>query len=97
MKDLLDRLTTNRFKAALGGVFVTAIIQSASVMTVLVIGFTSTSLMTLSQSVDAIQGANISTTVTAQIIAFKVSNYALLLVPIGFGLAFLARWDRVRK
>ena len=75
MKDLLARLTTNRFSAALAGAFVTAVIQSSSVTTVLVVGFISAGLMSLGQSVGVIMGANIGTTITAQIIAFKVTWY----------------------
>ncbi len=96
MKRLLARLTTNRFKAAFAGAFVTAVIQSSSVTTVLVVGFVSAGLMTLQQSVGVIMGANVGTTITAQIIAFKVSRYALLLIALGFGLQFLARRDRLR-
>lgn len=97
MQRLLARLTTNRFKAAFAGAFVTAVIQSSSVTTVLVVGFISAGLMTLTQSVGIIMGANVGTTVTAQIIAFKVSRYALLLIAVGFGLQFLAKRDRLRQ
>ena len=84
MKSLLAKLTTNRFSAAFAGAFVTAIIQSSSVTTVLVVGFISAGLMSLAQSVGVIMGANIGTTITAQIIAFKVTQYALVLIFIGF-------------
>jgi phosphate:Na+ symporter len=96
MKRVLARLTTNRFKAAFAGAFVTAVIQSSSVTTVLVVGFASAGLMTLGPSIGVIMGANIGTTVTAQIIAFKVTKYALVLVAIGFGLLFMGKSDRVR-
>ena len=64
MQRILARLTSNRFGAALAGAFVTAVIQSSSVTTVLVVGFVSAGLMSLSQSVGVILGANIGTTVT---------------------------------
>ncbi len=96
MKRLLARLTTNRFRAVFAGVFVTAVIQSSSVTTVLVVGFVSAGLLTLPQSIGIIMGAGIGTTITAQIIAFKVTQYALVLVAIGFGLQFLARRKRVQ-
>ena len=78
MKDILARFTTNRVNAALTGGLVTAVIQSSSVTTVLVVGFVSAGLMTLTQSVGVIMGANVGTTITAQIVAFKVEKAALL-------------------
>ena len=66
MKIILARLTSNRIMGALTGAFVTAVIQSSSVTTVLVVGFISAGLMTLSQSIAVIMGANIGTTITAR-------------------------------
>lgn len=97
MKRLLARFTTNRFKAALSGAFVTAVVQSSSVTTVLVIGFISAGLMSLSQSIGFIMGANIGSTVTAQIIAFKVTQYALIPVAIGFAMSFISKKEKVRQ
>ena len=97
MKSILAGLTSNRFTGALTGAFVTAIIQSSSVTTVLVVGFISAGLMTLTQSIGVIMGANIGTTITAQIIAFKVTRYALLLVAVGFGMLFLGRKEKIRQ
>ncbi len=97
MRSLLAGLTRNRFLALFTGAFVTAVIQSSSVTTVLVVGFISAGLMSLSQSVGVILGANIGTTITAQVIAFKVTHYALLLIALGFGANFLGRSERVRQ
>jgi phosphate:Na+ symporter len=97
MRKTLNRLATNRFTAALSGAFVTSVIQSSSVTTVLVVGFVSASLMTLSQSIGIIMGANVGTTITAQIIAFKVTKYALVLVAVGFGLMFTQKRDRTQR
>ena len=97
MKSVLGQLTTNRFKAASAGAFITAVIQSSSVTTVLVVGFITAGLMTLSQSVGVIMGANIGTTITAQLIAFKVTKIALLLVTIGFAVLFTARRQRTKQ
>ncbi|MGW8264961.1 MAG: Na/Pi cotransporter family protein [Longimicrobiales bacterium] len=97
MKDILSRLTTNRFTAVLTGAFVTAVVQSSSVTTVLVVGFVTANLMTLAQSVGVIMGANIGTTLTAQIIAFNVSRYSLLLVTLGFLVSFAGRREKTRK
>jgi len=96
MKALLATLTTNRFYAAFAGAFVTAIIQSSSVTTVLVVGFISAGLMSLSQSMGVIMGANIGTTITAQIIAFKITHYALVLVAIGFVMQFSSKRERIQ-
>jgi phosphate:Na+ symporter len=91
MSKVLARLTKNRFTAAITGAFVTAVIQSSSVTTVLVVGFISAGLMSLQQSVGVIMGANVGTTITAQIIAFKVTQYALALVTVGFAAMFMAQ------
>jgi hypothetical protein len=79
----LARLTANRFTAAIAGTIVTAVIHSSSVTTVLVVGFISAGLLNLSQSVGVIIGANIGTTITAQIIAFKIYKYGLLMIALG--------------
>lgn len=97
MKKLLARLTTNRFKAVLAGGLVTSVIQSSSVTTVLTVGFVSAGLMSLEQSIGIIMGAEIGTTITAQIIAFKVTHYALAIVAIGFVLQFFFKSERVRQ
>lgn len=97
MKDILSRLTTNRFTSVLTGAFVTAVVQSSSVTTVLVVGFVTANLMTMAQSIGVIMGANVGTTVTAQIIAFNVSKYSLLLVTLGFTVYFLGRREKSKK
>lgn len=96
MKAILSRLTTNRFTAVLSGALVTAVIQSSSITTVLVVGFISAGLMTMVQSIGVIMGANIGTTFTAQIIAFDVAEYALLLVAVGFAVVFVGRRKRTK-
>lgn len=96
LKDILSRLTTNRFRGAFTGALVTAVIQSSSVTTVLVVGFISAGLLTLTQSVGIIIGAKIGTTVTAQIIAFQVTQYALLMIAAGFSLLFFTRREQAR-
>ncbi len=96
MKQILSRLTKNRVTAVLTGALVTAVIQSSSVTTVLVVGFVTAGLMTMVQSIGVIMGANIGTTITAQIIAFRVTEYALLLVALGFAVVFLGRRERIR-
>lgn len=90
MKDILGKLTRNRFVGVGIGAMVTAIIQSSSVTTVILVGFISAGLMSMSQSVAVILGANIGTTITAQILAFKVTKLALPIIAIGFTIAFTA-------
>lgn len=97
MKDILARLTKNRVTAAITGAFVTAVIQSSSVTTVLVVGFISAGVMTMTQSIGIIMGANVGTTITAQIVAFKVTEVALLMVAVGFGMLFFSNGDRFRQ
>ncbi len=97
MKDLLSKLTKNRFSAAITGAVVTAVIQSSSVTTVLVVGFVSAGLMTMVQSIGVIMGANVGTTITAQIVAFKVEKAALLMIAVGFAMLFLSKKDRVQQ
>lgn len=97
MKLILEKLTTNRFMGAATGAFVTAVIQSSSVTTVLVVGFISAGLMSMSQSISVIMGANIGTTITAQIIAFKVTKAALAMIAIGFAMNAASKHERTRQ
>ena len=97
MKLILARLTTNRFTGAITGALVTAIIQSSSVTTVLVVGFITAGLMSMSQSIGVIMGANIGTTITAQIIAFKVTKAALLMIAVGFGMLFFSKQEKIKQ
>jgi phosphate:Na+ symporter len=96
LKDVLAGLTRNRFLGAITGAFVTAVLNSSSVTTVLVVGFISAGFMTLTQSVGIIMGANIGSTFTAQIVAFNVTQYSLLLVALGFFMLFTAKTERIR-
>lgn len=97
MRQVLARLTSNRFAGVATGATATAILQSSSLTTVLVVGFVAGGLMTLPQSVGVILGANLGSTITAQVIAFKVTQYALLLVAIGVALPALLRRDEARQ
>ena len=97
MKTILAKLTSNRFMGAVTGAFVTAVIQSSSVTTVLVVGFITAGLMSLSQSVGVIMGANIGTTITAQIVAFKVTKAALLMIGGGFSMLFISKNEKIKQ
>lgn len=97
MKSLLARLTANRFTGALAGAVVTAVIQSSSVTTVLVVGFLTAGLLTFPRSIGIIIGANVGTTITAQIVAFRIDKYGLLMIAIGFLLNVSSRRVSVRQ
>jgi phosphate:Na+ symporter len=97
MKSILAKLTTNRFMGAVTGAFVTAVIQSSSVTTVLVVGFITAGLMSMSQSIGVIMGANIGTTITAQIVAFKVTKAALLMIAVGFFMLFASKNEKTKS
>lgn len=94
LRHILKLVSDNRFVGCGVGAAVTSIIQSSSATTVMLVGFVDASLMTLSQAVGVIIGANIGTTITAQLIAFKITAYAL--PAIGFG-AFLKFFTGRRK
>ena len=90
MKLILEKITANRFVGVLVGAFITAIIQSSSATTVMVVGFVNSGMMTLKQAVWIIMGANIGTTITGQLIALDVGELAPLLAFFGVaGIVFM--------
>ena len=96
MKSILALLTKNPLIGVLAGALVTAVIQSSSATTVMVIGFVSAGLMNLPQAISIILGANIGTTITAQLVAFKIGDYAWAFVIIGFIMFFfLAKKEKI--
>jgi phosphate:Na+ symporter len=97
MKDILGMLSNNRIMGMITGAIVTAVIQSSSVTTVMLVGFVTANLMSLSQTIGIIMGSNIGTTITAQIVAFKVTKYALLLMAIGFGMLFSSKKEKIQQ
>lgn len=97
LKDLLGRVTRNRFLGAGVGALVTGIVNSSTVTTVILVGFISAGLMSMAQSVAVIMGANIGSTVTAQILAFNVSRFALPILTLGFLVAYVPRGESTRE
>jgi len=91
MRKILAGLTDNRIVGTLVGIAVTAMIQSSSATTVMVVGFVNAGLMSLVQSIGIVLGANIGTTITAQLIAFKITHYALPAIGIGAGFKLFAK------
>lgn len=96
MKKILGILTRNPLMGALAGALVTAVLQSSSATTVMAIGFVSAGLMTLPQAISVIFGANIGTTMTAQLMAFKISDYIYPILFVGFLLNFACKRERVK-
>ncbi len=96
MRKILAFLTKNPVMGALAGALVTAVLQSSSATTVMTIGFVSAGLMGLPQAISVIFGANIGTTMTAQLIAFKISDYIYPIIFIGFLVNFLGKKERVK-
>ena len=97
MKTILGVLTKNPVMGVLAGALVTAVLQSSSATTVMVIGFVSAGLMSLPQAISVILGANIGTTMTAQLIAFKISDYIWMFVFVGFFMFFISKKEKVKS
>lgn len=96
LKKLIEVLTNNRLMGVIVGALVTMVIQSSSATTVMVVGFVNAGLMSLPQAAGVIMGANIGTTVTAQLIAFKLTDYAPLAVAIGVAVWMVAKKKKAK-
>ncbi len=97
MKKILSMLTSNPIKGVLAGALVTAVLQSSSATTVMAIGFVSAGLMSLPQAISVIFGANIGTTMTAQLIAFDIGDYIYPIIFIGFLVNFIAKKEKTKS
>ncbi len=93
---LIGKITGNRFLAAFVGVIVTTIVQSSSITTVMVVGFVNSSLMTLTQAIGVIMGANIGTTITGWIIAVKIGKYGLPMLGIAALIMLFCKRDKLK-
>ena len=91
LRSLLELLTRNRFLGVIVGAVVTAIIQSSGATTVIVVGLLNAGIMDISQAIGVIMGANIGTTMTAQLIAFKFTNIAMPAIGIGTGIILFGK------
>ena len=96
MKDILEKLTSNRFLGIIVGALITAVIQSSSATTVMVVGFVNSGMMTLNQAVWIIMGANIGTTITGQLIALDVGALAPLIAFIGVAIVVFSKNEKVQ-
>lgn len=95
MKQILEKLTANRFLGVLVGAGITAVIQSSSATTVMVVGFVNSGMMTLQQAVWIIMGANIGTTITGQLIALDIGAIAPLFAILGVGAIMFSKNEKV--
>ena len=96
MKEILERLTSNRFLGVIVGAAITAVIQSSSATTVMVVGFVNAGMMTLNQAVWIIMGANIGTTITGQLIALDVGAIAPIFAFLGVALIMFVKNPKVQ-
>ena len=96
MRNILSALTNNRIIGLAVGAFVTMVIQSSSATTVMLVSFAQAQLLTFGQTLSVILGANIGTTVTAQLIAFKLTDYAFLMIIIGFVLTIFSKKESLK-
>ena len=97
LRTILSSLTHNRFSGFGVGAFITTIIQSSSATSVMLISFVDSGLMKFRQSIAVIIGAALGTTITIQMVALNISQYALAFVAIGFIMSFLAKWPKVKN
>ena len=97
LRHLLTSMTRTRFSAVAAGALVTALIQSSSATTLMLIGFVSAGLMTFRQSLGVILGADIGTTLTVQLLAFNIRELAFVLIAVGFALSFFGRRGLVKS
>jgi len=96
MRAILSALTKNPVIGLFVGAFVTMVIQSSSATTVMLVSFVQAELMGFAQAVGVILGANIGTTITAQLIAFKLTDYALLMIIAGFSIRMFGKTDHIK-
>ena len=97
MRVILEKLTSNKFLAVFVGAFVTMVIQSSSATTVMLVSFVNSGLLNFTQALGVILGSNIGSTVTAQIVAFKVTDYALLLIAVGAMMSLFSKKETVKN
>ena len=93
MRMILEKLTSNRFLAVFVGAFVTMVIQSSSATTVMLVSFVNSGLLSFTNALGVILGSNVGSTVTAQIVAFKVTDYALILIAAGAFMSLFSKKD----
>ena len=96
LRVILEKLTSNKFLGALVGIVVTAIIQSSTAVSVMVVGFVNAGLMTLTQGMGVIMGATIGTTVTSLILSFNIAQYMPVLICVGAFMVSLSKKNNTK-
>ncbi len=97
LRSILKLLTSNRFLGLGVGALITAIIQSSSATTVMVVGFVNAGLLQIKQAIGIIIGANVGTTITGQLIAFKIDRYSLPIIAVGFAIIMVSKRSRNKR
>ncbi len=97
LEKIIGLLTTNRFTGVIVGAFVTAVMQSSSATTVMVVGFVNAGIMQLTQAVGVIMGANIGTTITGQIVSLSIDDIAPIAVGVGVFVWLMSKDDRIKN
>ncbi|SDY25530.1 Na/Pi cotransporter family protein [Tindallia californiensis] len=97
LKSIISALTSNRFTGVMVGALVTAIVQSSSATTVMVVGFVNAGMMQLGQAASVIMGANVGTTITAQIITFKIDRFAPLIIGVAVGIWLFSKNRKTKQ
>ncbi len=97
LRVILETLTQNRLIAVAVGTFITVVVQSSSATTVMLVSFVQAQLMTFAQTLGIILGAGIGTTITTQLIAFKLTDYSLIVIGFGFAVYFLSNSKKYKS
>ena len=96
LKTLLEKMTSNRFFAVIVGFVITALIQSSTATTVMVVGFVNTGIMNLTQAIGVIMGANIGTTTTSVLVSLNLSSFAPVAIAIGVMMLLFSKKNMVK-
>lgn len=94
LEKIIEKLSSNVFKGVLVGAIVTVIVQSSSATTVMVVGFVNAGIMSLTQAIGIIMGANIGTTITAQLVSIKISALAPIAIAVGSGIKLFSKKNK---
>lgn len=97
MRNIIRRFTKNRFLAFIAGILITVMVQSSTATSVMLVGFVEAGLMTFTQTLGMLLGAGVGTTITAQLIALKITDFSLIFITIGFALVLFSKNIRIKN
>jgi phosphate:Na+ symporter len=97
MRSIISKYTSNRFLALIAGIIITVLVQSSSATSVMLVGFVEAGIMSFTQTLGMLLGAGIGTTVTAQLIALKITDYSLLIIALGFGFVIFSKKTKLNN